>query len=153
MVYKVDFENVATTGLEDSPVAKELAELRASEARYFWNKYQSEFVTMSADENPEIINRIEAILKKHDLELPYTALAVSDFAVNNVRCSYIFYDNGLEVNLQASLDKHGKRSIGFKLVDGIDVPKELENRFRFVHQRSQNKSNVRGAYFIVQNNH
>jgi hypothetical protein len=90
MTYKVNFENVETVGLEDSPVAKQLAELRASEARYFWNKYQSEFVTMSADENPEIINRIEAILKKHNLELPYNALAVSDFAVNNVRCSYIF---------------------------------------------------------------
>ena len=39
MVYKVDFKEVATIGLESSPVALALAGLRANEARYFWNKY------------------------------------------------------------------------------------------------------------------
>jgi len=40
-VYKVNFEKIETTGLESSPVAEKLAALRANEARYFWNKYQS----------------------------------------------------------------------------------------------------------------
>ena len=36
MVYTVDFKEVATIGLESSPVALALAGLRANEARYFW---------------------------------------------------------------------------------------------------------------------
>ena len=35
MVYTVDFKEVATIGLESSPVAPALAGLRANEARYF----------------------------------------------------------------------------------------------------------------------
>ena len=95
MPYKVDFENIETTGLEESPVAKDLAKLRANEARYFWNKYQHELVTMPADEVPEILNRVQTILKERNLDLPYKALEVSDFAANNVRWSQVYYDNGL----------------------------------------------------------
>ena len=45
MVYTVDFKEVATIGLESSPVAPALAGLRANEARYFWNKYKHRFTT------------------------------------------------------------------------------------------------------------
>ena len=46
MVYTVDFKEVATIGLESSPVAPALAGLRANEARYFWNKYKHRFTTV-----------------------------------------------------------------------------------------------------------
>ncbi|MCV3763607.1 phage tail protein [Companilactobacillus farciminis] len=153
MPYKVDFENIETTGLEESPVAKGLANLRANEARYFWNKYQHELVTMPADDVPEILNRIQTILKERDLDLPYKALEVSDFAANNVRWSQVYYDNGLEVSVIYSLDKNGRHSVSFKLVHGIDVPVELDKKFKFVHQRSQTADKIRSAYFVLQRNY
>jgi len=153
MVYKVNFDKIETTGLESSPVAEKLAALRANEARYFWNKYQSEFVTMPADENPEILNRIETILKERDLIFPYKVLEVSDFVANNIRWSYAFYDNGLEVEIEYSLSKNGKHAVGMKLAHGIDIPKEFIGKYRFVHQKSLLAGNIRGSYFIIKGNY
>lgn len=153
MSYKVDFKDVATTGLESSPVADKLAGLRANEARYFWRKYKHEFVTMPANETPEILNRVVTILKERDLEFPYTPLEVSDFVVENVRWTHVFYENGLEVNILYSLDKNGKHAVGFKLADGIEVPKEFIGKFRFVRQRSTLAGNIRGSYFIIKGNY
>lgn len=153
MAYKVNFTNVETTGLESSPVAEKLAGLRANEARYFWNKYQYEFVTMPAGENPEILNRIKTILKERDLEFPYKALEVSDFVVKNVRWSYVFYENGLVVNIMYSLDKNGKHAVGFKLTDGMEVPPEFVGKFRFVRQKSSLAGTIRGSYFIIKGNY
>lgn len=59
MVYTVDFKEVATIGLESSPVAPALAGLRANEARYFWNKYKHRFTTVPASEAPETLVWIE----------------------------------------------------------------------------------------------
>lgn len=153
MSYTVDFKNVSTTGLEGSPVAEQLAGLRANEARYFWNKYQQEFVTMPANESPEILNRIETILKEREIAFPYKPLEVSDFVVNNVRWSYVFYDNGLAVNVLYSLDKNGKHAVGFKLADGIEIPQEFIGKFRFVRQKSTLAGNIRGSYFIIKGNY
>jgi hypothetical protein len=41
MATAIDFFNVSQAGLESSPVAEALAGLRANEARYFKNKYDS----------------------------------------------------------------------------------------------------------------
>lgn len=153
MAYKVDFKKVSTIGLESSPVADKLAGLRANEARYFRNKYRHEFVTMPADENPEILNRIETILKERDMELPYKPLEVSDFVVENTRWSHVFYENGLEVNILYSLDPNGKRAVGFKLTEGMDVPEEFEGKFKFVRQRSSLAGIIRGTYFVIKGNY
>lgn len=149
MPYKVNTMKVETTGLEESPVADKLAGLRAHEARYFRNKYHYEFVTMPADENPEILNRIEEILKERDMNFPYKALEVSDFVVENTRWSYVFYDNGLAVNVLYSLDPEGKRAVGFKLSEGMDIPTEFEGKFKFVRQRSSLAGIIRGTYFKI----
>lgn len=149
MAYKVDFKNVATTGLESSPVAEKLAGLRANEARYFWNKYKHEFVTMPADQSPEILNRIKTILQERDMVFPYKPLEVSDFVVNGVRWSHVFYENGLEVNVLYSLDKFGKHAVGFKLTDGMEIPSEFVGKFRFVRQKSNLAGTIRGSYFII----
>lgn len=62
MSYTVNFKEVETTGLENSPVAEVLAGLRANEARYFWNKYKQEFVVFTPEEKPEILPFIENVL-------------------------------------------------------------------------------------------
>lgn len=62
MTYKVDFKTVSIVGFEMSPVAEALAGLRANEARYYWNKYKHEFVTVPASNDPETLAWIEKIL-------------------------------------------------------------------------------------------
>ena len=62
MRHVVDFENVSTAGLDSSPVAQALAGLRASEARYFKNKYDHVFTVSPASEEPETLDRLNRIL-------------------------------------------------------------------------------------------
>ncbi len=56
MAYEVDFVNVATVGLESSPVATALAGLRANEARYFKNKYDHVFTVEPATKAKKAID-------------------------------------------------------------------------------------------------
>lgn len=149
MSYKVDFKNVETIGLESSPAKEALAGLRANEARYFWNKYKHEFITTPAAEGTETLKWIETILKERDMTFPYTPLEVSEFVVENTKWAFVFYENGLEVNVLYSLDKDGKRAVGFKLSDGIEVPKEFEGKFKFARQKSKLAGTIRGSFFVV----
>lgn len=149
MAYKVDFKKVSTVGFEHSPFAEALAGLRANEARYFWNKYKHEFVTVPADEAPDTLAWIEKILQERELVFPYTPLEVSDFEVEGTRFSYVFYENGLSVNVMYSLSEEGKRAVGFKLSEGMEVPKELEGKFKFARQKSKLAGVIRGSYFVI----
>lgn len=76
MSYRVEFKNVSTTGFETSPVSNALAGLRANEARYYWNKYKHEFVTVPANEDLPTLNWIEKILAERDINVPYKPLEV-----------------------------------------------------------------------------
>jgi hypothetical protein len=42
----------------------------------------------------------------------------------------------------------GKRAVGFKLSDGMEVPEEL-SAFKFARQRSKLAGTIRGSYFVV----
>lgn len=152
MAYKVNFKQVEVNGFESSAFAQRLAGIRAHEARYFRNNYHVEFVTMAVDENPEIFNRIKAILIGQGLDLPYKAIEVSDFGVNNIRWSYVFYDNGLVISIQYSMNPEGKREIGLKLVEDAETPEELADRFKFVRIRSSLAGIIRECYFPLQGN-
>ena len=67
MVYTVNFKNVETIGLEESPVANALAGLRANEARYFWNKYKLDYQVYTPEEKPEILPFIEKVLAEREM--------------------------------------------------------------------------------------
>jgi hypothetical protein len=43
----------------------------------------------------------------------------------------------------------GKRAVGFKLSDGMEVPEELATRFKFAKQRSTLAGTIRGSYFVI----
>jgi hypothetical protein len=150
MSYIVDFVNVSTVGLASSPVADTLAGLRANEARYFSNKYEHAFVTSSAGEQPEIVEYVTNILKtERDIVFAARPLEVSDFVVEGVRWTYVFYEDGLAVNVLYSLADSGKRAVGFKLSDGMEVPVELAEKFKFVRQKSKLAGTIRGSYFVI----
>lgn len=150
MPYSVDFKNVSTLGLESSPVAEALAGLRANEARYFMNKYKHEFTVVPADESQETIDCVHRILKEErDITFSARPLETSRFQVENINWTYVFYEDGLEVNVLYTLDNPKKRAVGFKLSEGMDVPQELQGKFKFARQRSKLAGTIRGSFFVI----
>ncbi|MCG3752045.1 MULTISPECIES: phage tail protein [Amycolatopsis] len=152
MSYAVDFTAVSTVGLESSPVADALAGLRANEARYFKNKYDHVFTVEPAAEVPEIIDWVHRILKEErDLVIASRPLEATEFEVDGIRMSYVFYESGLSINVMYTLEEGGKRAVGFKLSDGMDVPEELADKFKFARQKSKLAGTIRGSYFVIKN--
>ena len=147
---KIDFVNVSTEGLESSPVAAALAGLRANEARYFKNKYDHDFTVEPAAAAPDAVDRVSRILaEERDIVIDSEPLEVSDFTVDGVRWTYVFYDSGLSINVLYSIEDGGKRAVGFKLSDGMEVPDELAERFKFARQKSKLAGTIRGSYFVI----
>lgn len=154
MTYTVDFATVSTTGLESSPVPDALAGLRANEARYFKNTYDHTFVVEPASEATETIAWVHRVLaEERDLVIASRPLQATAFEVDGTRFAYVFYESGLAVNVMYALDPAGKRAVGFKLADGMEVPEELAAQFKFARQRSKLAGTIRGSYFVVKGEH
>ena len=150
MAYVVDFVDVSTVGLESSPVADALAGLRANEARYFKNKYDHVFTVEPAKKAKKIVDYVARVLKdERGLVIASPALEATEFVVDGVRWSYVFYESGLSVNVLYTLEDAGKRAVGFKLSDGMEVPDELADTFKFARQKSKLAGTIRGSYFVV----
>jgi hypothetical protein len=152
MSYTVDFTNVSTTGLESSPVAAALAGLRANEARYFKNKYDHVFTVEPASDADatKAIDWVHRILKEErDLVIASPPLQATAFQVENIRMAYVFYESGLSINVMYTIDDAGKRAVGFKLSDGMEVPAELAGKFKFARQRSKLAGTIRGSFFVI----
>ncbi len=128
----VDFTNVSTEGLESSPVAPALAGLRANESRYFKNKYDVDFATAPAAEEQEALDWVSRILKDE----------------RDIVIASRFYESGLSINVMYTIDDAGKRAVGFKLSEGMEVPEEL-SAFKFARQKSRLAGTIRGSYFVI----
>jgi hypothetical protein len=148
----VDFTTVSTTGLESSPVADALAGLRANEARYFKNKYDHDFTVEPAADAEATIEWVHRILKEErDIVIASPPLEATEFQVENIRWTYVFYESGLSINVLYTLDgPNPKRAVGFKLSDGMEVPAELAS-FKFARQKSRLAGTIRGSYFVIKN--
>ncbi|HEY8700101.1 MAG TPA: phage tail protein [Arthrobacter sp.] len=150
MPHTVDFENVSTVGLESSPVAEALAGLRANEARYYRNKYGHVFTVSPASEVPEVVDWVSRILRdERDLVIGSRPLEATAFDVDGLRMAYVFYESGLAINVMYSIDDGGKRAVGFKLADGMEIPEELGPHFKFARQKSKLAGVIRGSYFVI----
>ena len=151
MSYTVDFKNVSTTGLESSPFPDALAGLRANEARYFKNKYDHDFTVEPASDAEAAVEWVHRILKEErDIVIASRPLEATAFQVENIRIAYVFYESGLSINVMYALDDDGKRAVGFKLSEGMDVPDELSS-FKFARQKSKLAGTIRGSYFVIKN--
>ena len=150
MSYVVDFTDVSTTGLESSPVAAALAGLRANEARYFKNKYDHDFTVEPASEARETIDYVHRILEEErGLVIASRPLEATAFQVEDIRWTYVFYESGLSINVLYTIDDGGKRAVGFKLSEGMEVPAELASRFKFARQKSKLAGTIRGSFFVI----
>jgi len=147
--YIVDYNNVSTIGLETSPVAKALAGLRANEARYFMNKYNHAFTVVSAGESQKTLDFVNRILNKEQgISFAARPLQTARFQVENIIFAYVFYNDGLSVNVMYAIDDPKKRAVGFKLSEGMEIPKELL-KFKFARQKSKLAGIIRGSYFVI----
>src|SRR5215470_9854896 len=152
MSHTVDFNTVSTVGLESSPVAAALAGLRAHEARYFKNKYDHVFTVEPASNAKTIIDWVHRILREErDIVISSRPLEASAFQVENIRIAYVFYENGLSINVMYTVDDPRKRAVGFKLSEGMEVPAELASRFKFARQKSKLAGTIRGSFFAFKN--
>ena len=146
----VDFENVSAAGLESSPVADALAGLRANEARYLMNKYKHAFTVVPAAESQDTLDYVNRILKEErDIKFAAKPLETSRFEAGGIRFAYVFYEDGLGVNVMYTIDDPKKRAVGFKLSEGMEVPKELEDKFKFARQKSKLAGTIRGSFFVI----
>lgn len=154
MAYTVDFRDVSTVGLESSPMADALAGLRANEARYFKNKYAHDFTVEPADDAAATVDRVRRILEdERGITIASRPLEATTFEVDGIRWDYVFYESGLSINVLYTLADGGKRAVGFKLADGMEVPDELASRFKFARQRSKLAGTIRGSYFVIKGEH
>jgi hypothetical protein len=146
----VDFENVSSVGLESSPVSKSLAGLRANESRYFKNKYNHDFIVSPATKSKNIVDYVNNILQtERDIKILSKPLETSEFVVDGIKWTYVFYESGLSINIMYTLNDPKKRAVGFKLSEGMKVPKELEMKFRFAKQKSKLAGIIRGSFFVI----
>jgi hypothetical protein len=150
MSHAVDFTTVSTVGLESSPVADALAGLRANEARYFKNKYDHDFTTEPASDAQATVDWVHRILKdERDIVIASRPLEATEFQVEGIRMAYVFYKSGLSINVMYTIAQPGKRAVGFKLSDGMEVPEELATRFKFARQKSKLAGTIRGSFFVI----
>ncbi len=149
MSYEVDFKTVSTVGLESSPVAEALAGLRANETRYFRNKYDHTFTVQPASKAEKTIAWVSKVLAdERGIVIASPALEATEFEVEGIRWAYVFYESGLSINVLYTLGDAGKRAVGFKLSDGMDIPEELSS-FKFARQKSKLAGTIRGSYFVI----
>ena len=123
-----------------------------NEARYFKNKYDHVFTVEPASDAEATIDWVHRILKEErDIVIASRPLEATAFQVENIRMAYVFYESGLSINVMYTVDDAGKRAVGFKLSDGMDVPAELASQFKFARQKSKLAGTIRGSYFVIKN--
>jgi hypothetical protein len=145
----VDFVNVSTEGLETSPFVKQLAGLRANEARYFHNKYKIDFAVSQASEVPELIEYVNRVLAERDIVPASKPLEATELIVDGIRWTYVFYESGLAINVLYTLADAKKRAVGFKLCMDMPIPEELATKFKFARQKSKLAGEIRGSFFVI----
>jgi hypothetical protein len=151
MSYAVEFATVSTAGLESSPVAAALAGLRANEARYFKNKYDHVFTVEPASDAKATVDWVHRILEEErGIVISARPLEATEFQVEGIRMAYVFYEDGLSINVMYTIEDSGKRAVGFKLSDGMEIPAELAS-FKFARQKSKLAGTIRGSYFVIKN--
>jgi hypothetical protein len=146
----IDFENVSLAGLESSPISKSLAGLRANESRYFKNKYNHDFAVSPATKSKDTLDHVNKILlNERAIKISSKPLETSQFIVEDFKMTYVFYESGLSINVMYSMSNPKKRAVGLKLSEGMQVPEELEGKFKFAKQKSKLAGIIRGSFFVI----
>jgi hypothetical protein len=112
------------------------------------------FTVEPANNAKTTIDWVHRILaQERDIVISSRPLQATAFQVENIRIAYVFYESGLSINVMYTLDVSGKRAVGFKLSEGMEVPAELASRFKFARQKSKLAGTIRGSYFAFKNDY
>src|SRR5262252_7056639 len=96
--------------------------------------YAVDFTTVPADKAKKKVAYVTKILKEErDIVIASPPLEVAETVVDGIRWTHVFYESGLAINVLYTLDDAGKRAVGFKLSDGMEIPQELST-FKFARQ-------------------
>src|SRR5205085_12691677 len=87
--------------------------------------------------------------EERDIVIASPPLEATAFEAGGIRWDYVFYESGLSINVLYTIEDAGKRAVGFKLSDGMEVPEELASRFKFARQRSKLAGTIRGSFFVI----
>lgn len=105
---------------------------------------------LPASESQETLDYVNRILKEErDLAFAAKPLETSRFQVDNIQFTYVFYEDGLGLNVMYTVDDPKKRAVGFKLSEGMEIPQELEGKFKFARQKSTLAGTIRGSFFVI----
>ena len=116
-------------------------------------KYDHVFAVEPAITTKTTIDWGHEILKEErDIVVSSRPLEATAFQVENIRIAYVFYENGLSINVMFTIDDPNRRAVGFKLSEGMQVPEELAD-FKFARQKSKLAGTIRGSYFVIKNEH
>ena len=112
-------------------------------------KYKTTFVVEKASDATELLEWVTRILKEErDIVIASPALEVSENDVDGITWVHVFYESGLSINVLYTREDGGKRDVGFKLSQGMEVPEELSS-FKFARQKSKLAGEIRGSYFVI----
>ena len=76
-----------------------------------------------ASEARTTIDWVHRILKdERDIVISSRPLQATAFQVENIRIAYVFYEDGLSINVMYTVGDPKKRAVGFKLSEGMEVP-------------------------------
>jgi len=104
----------------------------------------------AASEATDTVAWVQRILREErDLVIAARPLEATAFQVEGIRMAYVFYESGLAINVMYTIADAGKRAVGFKLSDGMEVPPELASRFKFARQKSKLAGTIRGSFFVI----
>jgi hypothetical protein len=76
-------------------------------------------------------------------------LETSQLEVDGILWTHVFYESGLAVNVLYTIADKGKRAVGFKLSEGMEIPDELAEKFKFARQKSKLAGVIRGSFFVI----
>ncbi|MDR0482211.1 MAG: phage tail protein [Cellulomonadaceae bacterium] len=145
----IGFPEVSVAGLEASPVAEALAGVRANEARYFSNKFKTEYVTYTPEEKPDVVAWVQKILAdERGIVFAAPVLEVFVYDDDDVYWPSVYLANGVAVNVLYEKAAGGKRAVGFKLAMGAEPPAELA-AFKWARQKSKIAGEIRGSFFVI----
>ena len=149
--YVVDFANVSTVGLESSPVAERAGGSAGERGPLLQEQVRPRLHGRAGERGQDAtIDWVHRILEEErDLVIASRPLEATAFQVENIRMAYVFYESGLSINVMYTIDDAGKRAVGFKLSDGMEVPEELASRFKFARQKSKLAGTIRGSFFVI----
>ncbi len=108
-----------------------------------------DFAVDSADDAKDLVDYVARVLEQErGIVIASPALEASEVEADGVRWTYVFYQSGLAINVLYTLAQGGKRAVGFKLSEGMEVPEEL-GAFKFARQKSKLAGTIRGTYFVI----